>query len=176
MLGEGWGGAGRGGGVGKGSACRSRGHVGVVAATRLLPRLLLWPGLSLVLTAPGACVAGAVAVPAPAACTVALRWVSPRLVPPAWRGPFKLGGVHPEVRREVEPWEVCDVEPWSWVRGGVVGRTCAGGERERREMGLRCDRLERWWGREGECDRLELYACRVVCRRSDLSVMTGVGV
>ena len=79
--GEGWEGAGRGGGVGK------------AAGVRLLPRLLLWPGLSLVLTAPVACVAGAVAVLAPAACTVALRWVSPRLVPPAWRGPLRLVGV-----------------------------------------------------------------------------------
>ena len=33
------------------------------------------------------------AVLAPAACTVALRLVSPRLVPPAWRGPLRLVGV-----------------------------------------------------------------------------------
>ena len=51
--------------------CRGWGHAGVVAAStgwgvRLLPRLL---------PAPVACVAGAVAVLAPAACTVALRWV-----------------------------------------------------------------------------------------------------
>ena len=46
----------------------------------------------------------------------------------------------------------------------AFGEDLRRGERERREMGLLCDRLERWWGREGECDRLELRARRVVLR------------
>ena len=67
-----------------------------------------------------------------------------------------------------------DVEPWSLVRGSVVGR----GEHERREMGLWCDRLERWWGREGECDWLELCARWGVSpwRLVVSPVMAGVGM
>ena len=102
-----------GGGVGRSRAgrrggesrrrCRRRGCAGVVVASagwglRLVPRMLLWPGPLLVLTAPVACVAGA---------------------------------------------------------GECCGEDLRRGERERREIGLWCDRLERWWGREGECDWLQ---------------------
>ena len=113
------------GGLGKPPRVQRRGHAGVVAASagwgmRLLLRLLLWLGLSLVLTAPVARVAGAVAVLAPVARAVALRWVSPRLVPPAWR-------------KCARKWNLgrcgfagLDVEPWSWVRGGPAPSVSGG--------------------------------------------------
>ena len=91
-------------------------------------------------TAPVARVAGAAAL-APVACAVALRWVSPRLVPPAWRGPLRLAGVP------------SGSAPGSGTLGGVRcgavvlgagecrGEDLRRGEHERREMGLRCDRF-----------------------------------
>ena len=172
--GEGWEGAGRGGGESR-RGCRGRGHAGVVAASagwgvRLLPRLLLWPGLSLVLTAPVACVAGAVAALAPVACTVALRWVSPRLVPPAWRGPLRLVGVPSGSAPGSGTLGGVGLRGSMWSRGPGcgVGGTCAGRSVSGGRWG--CGAIA--WSGGGAVrgnDRLELRVRRVVCRRGDLS-------